>query len=450
MQDSHATPPADSPSPTPDPAPPTLRQSVARHLRTSDLRAAAQLAGAATLAVQQITEGVHQAVLGTLGQPEGRATGRTAGLTGLIYQGVQGLTKLIADGTHLGLLKLQPWLDQFDSARPSTPQREAALAVLNGVMGDQLHASGNPLSIAMTILWQGEALKADAQASVPGAGGKLVLLVHGLCVNESIWDPKASADLAPTDAAAVTSAPLKGEALNLGDCLKKQAGYSPLYLRYNTGRHISENGRELALQLEQLQQRWPHAIESLSLIGYSMGGLVIRSALAHAQAQGMAWPRWLKHMVFLATPHHGSPLERAGNWLDLILGSTPYSAPWAQLARLRSAGITDLRYGLLSDEDWTGKDRFRRSPDRRRIVPLPESVACYAIAACAATRRSRLAERLTGDGLVPLNSALGKHDDPAYTLNFAKSALHTVYRIHHLAVPTDPQVVQQVLQWLQS
>ena len=115
----------------------------------------------------------------------------------------------------------------------------------------------------------------------------------------------------------------------------------------------------------------------------------------------MKWPTLMKNIVFLGTPHHGAPLERAGNWIDVILGSTPYSRPFAKLGQLRSAGITDLRYGHVLDADWQGHDRFRRKPDSRESVPLPEGVACYCVAATTASKRSLVADRLVGDGLVP-------------------------------------------------
>jgi hypothetical protein len=164
----------------------------------------------------------------------------------------------------------------------------------------------------------------------------------------------------------------------------------------------------------------------------------------------MRWPGLLKNIVFLGTPHHGAPLERAGNWIDVILGSTPYSRPFAKLGQLRSAGITDLRYGHALDVDWQGRDRFQRQPDKRQNLPLPEGVACYSVAATTAVKRSALVDRLLGDGLVPLHSALGQHNDPLRTLEFAKSSQLIVYRTNHMALLDSPAVTQQLLQWLKD
>ena len=132
-----------------------------------------------------------------------------------------------------------------------------------------------------------------------------------------------------------------------------------MYLRYNTGLHVSQNGRELAAQLEQLVAHWPVPVTALTLVGYSMGGLVARSAIHYGQAGAMRWAGQLGDLVCLATPHHGSPLERAGNLLDALLGVNPYSAPYGKLIQLRSAGITDLRYGHVYDV----------LPCRRRRLP---------------------------------------------------------------------------------
>ena len=192
----------------------------------------------------------------------------------------------------------------------------------------------------------------------------------------------------------------------------------------------------------------PHRTTNISVIAHSMGGLVTRSAVHYAPLGKMRWPQHLKHIVFLGTPHHGAPLERAGNWVDVLLGATPYSKPFVKLTTLRSAGITDLRYGHVIDEDWQGHDRFRRSPDRRVPVPLPAGVSCHAVAATTAAKRSLMADRLTGDGLVPLRSALGQHDDARHTLAFSKTSRLIAYRTGHIALLHSLEVQQQLLRWL--
>src|SRR5690606_10057172 len=115
----------------------------------------------------------------------------------------------------------------------------------------------------------------------------------------------------------------------------------------------------------------------LAIVAHSMGGLVTRSACHYGMVEGHAWVRRLRALVFLGTPHHGAPLERVGNWVEVVLGSTRYSAPIASLARVRSAGVTDLRFGYIVDEHWQGRERFEIGRDARTPVPLPEGVDCY-------------------------------------------------------------------------
>jgi hypothetical protein len=402
-----------------------------KHLRATDFRGIARLATQATAGVARIAEGVHQSVWSSMGVPGGKAPGSTRGLTGLIYQSVQGVTKLVGQGLDAALVRLQPLLEKVEGEAPETPEREAVLAALNGVMGDRLLESQNPLATPMTLRYRGQALEIGQSLAMPQATGKVLLLIHGLCMNDLQWR------CGPQE-----------QIVDHGAALASALGYTPVYLRYNSGLHVSQNGQELSLQLEQLLDRWPQPVQELTMVAHSMGGLLTRSAFHHARQAALRWPGHLKSIVFLGTPHHGAPLERAGNWVDVLLGSTPYSRPFARLAQLRSAGITDLRYGHLLDADWQGRERFQRQPDRRQPLPLPEGVNCYAIAATMAGRRSLLADRLTGDGLVPLRSALGQHDDPARSLAFATGRQSILYRTNHMELLRSEAVTRQLLQWL--
>jgi hypothetical protein len=179
-----------------------------------------------------------------------------------------------------------------------------------------------------------------------------------------------------------------------------------------------------------------------------MGGLVARSACHYGRLAGHGWLRHLSRMVFLGTPHHGSPLERAGNWVDVLLGASPYSAPLARVGKIRSAGVTDLRYGNLLDEDWEGRDRFARAGDRRQPVPLPQGVACYAIAATAEASRGRVAAVLPSDGLVPLESALGHHLKPELALDFPEDRTWIATDTGHFDLLCRPDVYARIRDWL--
>ena len=399
-------------------------------MRPSDLKALAQLVSQATHGVIDITEGVHQAVHGRLGLPGSAAGKRTGGLTGRIYQAVRGVTRLVGWGTDTLLGALLPLLDDPTSHPEASPQREAILAALNGVLGDKLLAMGNPLAQTMELRAGGRPLAAPSdalKAAFPDARGHLLLMVHGLCMHDGQWR-RAGHDH--------------------GEALAQALAATPVYLRYNTGLHTSVNGRELARQLEDLVAAWPVPVTRISIVGHSMGGLVTRSALELGRRAGMGWTDAVQDLVFLGTPHHGAPLERAGHGADWLLASNPFTAPFARLGHIRSAGITDLRHGHVLDADWQGRDRFESGADHRVPLPLPEVVNCFAVGATLAARRSRLAERLTGDGLVPLDSALGRHDDPARCLAFPAEHQLTVFRTGHLDLLSSRTVAQQMLQWL--
>ena len=221
-----------------------------------------------------------------------------------------------------------------------------------------------------------------------------------------------------------------------------------LYLLYNSGLHVSINGHALAQLLERQLDAWPQKVQRLVLLGHSMGGLLARSAWHYATQAGMAWPARVSDIVFLGTPHHGAPLERAGHWVDIVLGATPYAAPFARLGKVRSAGITDLRHGNLLDEDWVGRNRFARGPDRRQPLPLPGGVRCFSAAACLGAQSDDVKGRLLGDGLVPLDSALGRHADPGRTLGFPEDRQWVGYGMNHMGLLGRPEVFDKLKQWL--
>ena len=220
-------------------------------------------------------------------------------------------------------------------------------------------------------------------------------------------------------------------------------GYTAIHLHYNSGLHTSTNGRSFAALIEALLRRWPEPLKEFAILPHSMGGLVSRSAYYYGMAAGQAWPQHLRKLVFLATPHHGAVLERGGNWVNLCLGLSPYTTPFARLGKLRSAGISDLRYGNVLDEDWQGFDRFEHTGDLRHPVPLPEGVRCYAITANIGKR----VNDLFGDGMVPVDSALGRHEDPGMTLSFAPSRQWVGYGMNHWEMLSQPAVYAHIRRW---
>lgn len=396
-------------------------------IQSSDLRGAARLATDATAGLTDLVEAMHERIARLPGIPASGPAGRTRGITGLVYKTIRGVTRVVGGSVDALLGLLEPALTATDDP---VPQREALIAALNGVLGDHLDETGNPLATPMTLRRGGRALALDGARPVPGledAGPKVLVLIHGLCMNDLQWSRKGH---------------------DHGAALARELGFTPVYLRYNSGRHVSVNGLELAQRLEQLMAAWPRPVERLVLLGHSMGGLLARSATQQATEAGMGWVSKLDDMVFLGTPHHGAPLERGGNWVDTILGATPYASPFARLGKVRSAGITDLRHGSLLAQDWEGRDRFARGADPRRPVPLPVGVRCFAVASQLGEEQDGLPGKLLGDGLVPLDSALGRHRDPTRCLAFADDRHWVGQGIHHLDLLSDAAVFQQLQRWL--
>ena len=360
---------------------------MAQHFRRSDLRAASRLAVQATLGLTDLVENLHHNIA-RVAPPLGAVSmAPTSGITGLVYRSIRGVARLVGGS-------LDALLGQVDAllgpgAADASPKREAVIAALNGVLGDHLAATHNPLAITMNM--RGPAAH----------GNRTLIMVHGLCMNPQQWQRGGH---------------------DHGAVLAAEGGFTPRYLHYNSGLSVASNGALLADLLRDM----PEPPRELVILAHSMGGLVARSACHQAQQRGDDWPGRLKKMVFLGTPHHGAALERGGHALDVILGASPYTAAFSRLSQLRSAGITDLRHGRV----------FGDEP-----VPLPAGVSCFAAA-------GELGPGLIGDGLVSVNSALGRHRQASRRLNFEPARQWVGKGIGHLDLLSHPQVLAQLRAWL--
>lgn len=401
-------------------------------LQAADLRGAARLTTEAVAALASLVEAMHARIASGARLPRSGETAqedtRTGGVTGLVYKTVRGLTHLVGGSAEALLGALGPALAAPDPRLPPRPEREAVVAALNGVLGDYLAATDNPLSIPMVLRHSGRPLEVSRiglRAHQPGLTNKLIVLVHGLCMSDMQWR-RAGHDH--------------------GEALARELGYTPVYLHYNSGLSVSTNGRILGSLMERLYDAWPMPIERLVVMGHSMGGLVARSAIHHAarvQRDPLRWPARVADLICLGTPHQGAPLERAGHAFEALLGAVPYAAPLARLAKLRSAGINDLRLGAVvsAQADDAG-------PLGRGHVPLPEQTRCYAIAASLGQAAAGVKGRLLGDGLVPVASALGQHPEPDRRLAFAPERQAVVYQTGHLELLSSAEVYGLLRSWL--
>jgi len=398
------------------------------HSRSGHLRGLGRLAAEATLGVTELVEAVHATVAAApapLGTPP---AGEAVGLRGVVYASVRGVTRLVGGGLDAALAKLAPVLGEL----PPSPRREALVAALNGVVGDHLEATGNPLAIRMRLRRNGADLSIDRPAGVEAPSlpsRQVAIFVHGLCMNDAGWSCGGH---------------------DHGAALERDLGLEAIHVVYNTGRHVSENGRSLATLLDAFVREASVPPGEISILAHSMGGLVVRSALAAGTRAGHGWPALVRAVVFLGTPHHGAPAERLGHLAQAVLGVSPYARPFARLGRLRSAGITDVRHGNVLEDDWAGHDRFSRHGDLRIPLPLPGGIDFFAVAGSTAAEPGASGTRIPGDGLVPVASALGHHRDPERTVAFAPGRTWIAPGTGHLDLLGSPAVYERVRQWLDA
>jgi triacylglycerol lipase len=306
---------------------------------------------------------------------------------------------------------------------------DALIGATNGVVGDHLERRGNGLDLGMALRGIDGWLAPGAAPA--DAGPRVVVLVHGLATTEWSWC---------IDAALHHGDP----AANFGTRLQADLGYTPIYARYNTGRHISENGRALAARLRDLLDHWPVPVEELLLVGHSMGGLVIRSACHIAAETGMPWVDRVQRIVTLASPLQGAPLERFGNIAAAVLSAVdlPGTLIPASLINGRSAGIKDLRYGYVQDAEWEGSDPDAVAEDGRREIGLPPHIAWCFISATVGAAPDGAVSQVLGDLLVRIDSASGPQTAPS------RATTRHVGGLHHAAIQVHPTVYDIIHAWL--
>ena len=401
-----------------------MTKAVRNHI--TDLRGVSRIVIDAIAGTTGLVEAMHIAIAKRPARLAGATVGgAVSGTASIVYGSIRGITRAIGGGIDLALGAVAPALGQIN---PS-PERDAVIAALNGVLGDYLTETGNPLAVTMRLRSEGRSLDLTPHglaAAIEVPSSKVLVLVHGLCRDERCWERNGH---------------------DHGAELAGDLTYTPVYLHYNTGLHISTNGRAFARMLEELISSWPVPLNEVSIVAHSMGGLVARSAHHYASAAGYVWPRKLRKLVFLGTPHHGAPLERAGHQLELLLERNRYTAPLALMGRVRSAGITDLRHGYVLEE-WKacGSSAIRR--DSCRPLALPRRVQCYTIAATIGNTPPRRRDQLIGDGLVPIASALGIHRDSRRRLAFPPAHQWTVGGTSHMGLLCSGQVYERIRGWL--
>jgi pimeloyl-ACP methyl ester carboxylesterase len=345
----------------------------------------------------------------------------------------------VADVAEAGLEQASD-AENFDLATPihssaagtATWYVDYLQASINGFWGDYLRRKNSRLDLGMTLRNHGRHLPTTAEAfaaAFPNPTNKVCVFVHSLAATEWLWSLSSEQHYGDHD-------------VTFGTRLADDLGFTPIYIRYNTGQHISENGRALAKLITEALDAYPVPVEEVALVGHSMGGLVARSAAHYAREHDEPWITQLRHLACIGSPHLGAPLEKAVNLLTAALKKLDAAGAQvpAQILDSRSAGVKDLRYGYTVDEEWAGRDPDEVFADARRNVPLVDGVGYYFLAATISRDPEHPLGQLLGDLMVRLPSASGETPEQARRIPFSSGAVFS--GMNHVHIANHPDVYE--------
>ncbi|WP_435770770.1 esterase/lipase family protein [Nocardioides sp. SYSU DS0651] len=324
------------------------------------------------------------------------------GALGLSFRGAsKGLSRLAETGVG-------PRLED-------SPRGRFVNAAVNGLIGDELRRDRPRLAIEMGVRRDGRDValtRGEVAEAFPGATGQVVVFLHGLCENEDYW--RLHRDRTGS---------------TYGEMLSRR-GWTPVYLRANTGLPLRENGVILASLLQRLTDVWPTEVSRIALVGHSLGGLVMRASSA-VMADGdapAAWTGKVTDVVTLGTPHLGSWFAVGADHTSRTFARLPEVAAFGRIIDRQAPGIHDLIEGLAED-----------------VAPLAH--ARYRLVSATLTRSPRhpLA-RAVGDLLVTPRSAVGR-DRRGRELFPGAEVLH-VGRTDHFGLLNHPEVHAALARWL--
>jgi hypothetical protein len=399
-------------------------------VRSEEINALGELAGDAAGGIASQVRDVHASiadrVFGALGpsaapvhavhdRVAARSYGAARLLSGAIVRGGAGVFSLTRANEH---------------SLSETPAGRAVLGAINGAWGDRLHGRGSPLATSMELRCGGREVELSRDGLVrafPGATRRWAVFVHGLGETDDAWRIHAARHIP------------------YGDRLRSERGYTPLYVRFNTGRHISHNGRALAELLERLRLAWPVEVSEIALIGHSMGGLVSRSACHYAEER--SWRDKVRHVFMLGAPHKGAPLELAANAACHALSLLPETRPFAAPIKLRSAGVKDLGYGYVVDEDWEGHDPDAFWHDTGTEIPFLTSANHYFVCATLSRAADAPLGRVVGDLLV-LRASAWAHGGRGERMRFPVDQYAHLGGANHFDLLGHPAIYAQIERWL--
>ena len=295
-------------------------------------------------------------------------------------------------------------------------------AAANALWGDEFERRASPVHTHLAIRdSSGFPVANDSDAlarAFPAPTPRLAVMLHGLGKTERCWDGSVDDSR---------------EFVGLPDALEAD-GFTPVLVRYNTGRQVADNGAALACLLEEVTDNWPVSVEEVALIGHSMGGLVARSSLHAGESFGHRWTHIVQHLVGLATPHLGSPIEKGAEVASSILATTSVSRPLGQFVDGRSVGIKDMRHGTVraaaASERSTADTGSAAEVNHHHVVGVVTKSASHPLG------------YLVGDLVVRVASASGArgHVQP--------TNLQVFGGLNHLGMLHDSAVHSQIRNWL--
>jgi triacylglycerol lipase len=375
---------------------------------------------------------VHQAI-------SKRAFGATRAVGGRVPESFHDAVITSLYGAISGVLRVSSGsiraLAKRGIGRPVESSRigRGVVATVNGLIGDELRMVDDPQAIVMAVRKDGGDIPVSPWPigeSFRDASSHIVLFLHGLCESDESWN---LGDRSTTSTYAQR--------------IKDDTDGTPVFVRYNTGLRVSENGKHLDWLIRQLVASWPTDVTRITLVGHSMGGLVVRAATNHATASGQTWQHLVRDVICLGTPHTGAALEKVAHMGSRVLHFFPESRPFSAILNSRSGGILDLRHGYITREEWEGQDLTQLwGLDRIAAAPLPHAEYHFVIATLGATKRHPFS-RILGDLLVHFSSAAGIGRSGAVVDG---ARLEYLPSTHHFALLNHPRVADWLVQWLTS
>lgn len=342
-----------------------------------------------------------------------RATGST--VPQLVHRGIAGA---VYGGISLGLRSASKGLGAVATrgvgpGLEDDPRGRLLSSAVNGLIGDRLARERPRLAIPMAVRARGHdvALDTDGLAGAfPHATGRVAVFLHGLCENDESWN-RGRARLGTT----------------YGEMLAAE-GWTPVFLRANSGLPLRENGVALSALLQRLTEEWPVDVTRIALVGHSMGGLVMRAAGAVAAEAERPWTGLVSDVVTLGTPHLGAPLARGVGHGSRGLARLPETSAFGRILDWRSVGVHDLVEGLADD------------------VPALPHARYHLVAATVTTSQRHPVGHAVGDLLVRVPSAYGR-DRYGAELFPGADVLH-VGGAGHFGLLNHPDVHRALREWL--